>query len=135
MEQITWTEEFSVGVARLDDQHKRLIAMVNRLLASPEARADSETISDLLGNMTSYAREHFQTEEELMRQHGYPQLEEQIAQHRAFRKKTVDFCTATTIGVDAVPDTMLNYLREWLVQHILTCDMSYRPFFQEKGLA
>ena len=134
MEQIMWTDKFSVGVAQLDAQHKTLIAMVNRLLSSPEVTTRSETISDLLSDMTDYARTHFRTEEELMRQHGYPMLDEQIAQHRSFRKKAVDFCTATTLAIDEIPDTMLNYLREWLLEHILTVDMQYKPFFEEQGL-
>ena len=74
MEQIIWTEEFSVGVKRLDEQHKRLIAMINRLMGAPRAKTRSERISDLLSDMTKYAQEHFQTEEDLMRQYDYPHL-------------------------------------------------------------
>ena len=65
MEQITWTEEFSVGVVRIDEQHKQLIAMINRLIAEPQTTTRSETISDLLTGMTNYAQMHFATEEEL----------------------------------------------------------------------
>jgi len=134
MEEITWTEDFSVGVARIDEQHKRLIAMINRLIAEPQTTTRSETVSDLLTDMTKYAQEHFATEEELMRRHNYPHLGEHIAQHRAFRKKTVDFCTATTLDAEAVPATLLHYLREWLVGHILDTDMAYKPFFRERGI-
>ena len=131
MEQITWTEDFSVGVVKLDEQHKKLIKMINQLIAEPWTDTKSETVSNLLSEMTNYAQVHFTTEEELMRQYIYPQLEEQIAQHRAFKKKTVDFCTATMLNVGIVPETMLNYLSDWLVNHILSCDMAYKPFFRE----
>ena len=71
MEQITWTEDFSVGVVSLDEQHKRLIQMINRLIiAGPQTTTRSETVSDLLSDMANYARKHFATEEELMRQHN-----------------------------------------------------------------
>ncbi len=132
MEQITWTEDFSVGIARIDEQHKRLIQMINRLIAEPQTTTKSETVSDLLNDMTNYAFEHFATEEELMREHNYPHLEEHVAQHRAFRKKTVDFCSATMLDVEAVPETMLYYLRDWLVEHILKSDMAFKPFFREQ---
>ena len=134
MEQITWTEEFSVGVVRIDEQHKQLIAMINLLIAEPQTTTRSETISDLLTGMTNYAQMHFATEEELMRQHNYPHFEEHVAQHRSFRKKTVDFCTATITDIVAVPETLLHYLRDWLVQHILESDMAYEPFFRERGV-
>jgi len=113
MEQITWTEDFSVGVVRLDEQHKRLIKMINRLIAEPQTTTESEMVSDLLSDMTNYAQAHFTAEEELMRQHNYPRLEEHVAQHRAFQKKTVDFCSATVLNVGSVPETMLHYLSDW----------------------
>ena len=134
MEQITWTEDFSVGVVRLDEQHKRLIKMINRLIAEPQTTTESEMVSDLLSDMTNYAQAHFTAEEELMRQHNYPRLEEHVAQHRAFQKKTVDFCSATVLNVGIVPETMLHYLSDWLVEHILRSDMAYKPFFREQRI-
>ena len=132
MEQIIWTEDFSVGVVRLDEQHKRLIQMINRLIAQPQTTTESELISDLLSDMTNYAQKHFAAEEELMRQYNYPRLKEQVAQHHAFQEKTVDFCSATTLNVRIVPETMLRYLSDWLVGHILDSDMAYKPFFRER---
>jgi hemerythrin len=134
MEQITWTEDFSVGVVRLDEQRKRLIQMINRLIAKPQTTTESEMVSDLLSDMTNYALKHFAAEEELMRQYNYPRLKEQVAQHRAFQEKTVDFCSATMLNVGIVPETMLHYLSDWLVEHILKSDMAYKPFFREQGI-
>jgi hemerythrin-like metal-binding protein len=108
--------------------------MINRLIAEPQTTTESETVSDLLSDMTNYAQEHFAAEEELMRQHNYPRLEEHVAQHRAFQKKTVDFCLATVLNVGIVPETMLHYLSDWLVEHILKSDMAYKPFFCEQRI-
>ena len=134
MEQITWTEDFSVGVERLDAQHRQLFRMINQLIAKPHTTTRSETVSDLLTDMTKYAQEHFATEEDLMRQHNYPHFEKHIFQHRAFRKKTVDFCSATMLDLVVVPEAILRYLRDWLVEHILKTDMAYKPFFRGHGL-
>jgi hemerythrin-like metal-binding protein len=134
MEEIAWTDDFSVGVAALDAQHKKLIGMINRLIRDPSAETRSETISDLLTEMTRYAQKHFQAEETLMSEHGYPGLDSQKQQHQAFRRKTVDLCSATMARVQIVPDVMLNYLREWLVDHILREDMKYKPFFAQRGV-
>jgi hemerythrin len=134
MEHITWTNDFSVGVATIDEQHRRLIEMINRLVKESQATTQSETVSDLLTEMTKYAQEHFATEEDLMQQYNYPDLEEHVDQHRAFKKTTANLCRATMCDFETVPETMLRYLCDWLKKHILETDMAYKPFFREQGL-
>lgn len=134
MEPMIWTRDFSVGVAQFDEQHKRLIQMINRLIETPQAQTGSETISELLDAMTNYAQEHFEAEERLMQQYNYPHLEEHTTQHHAFRRQTADFCIATMNQVGTVPESIFQYLRDWLVQHILRSDMAYKPFFHERGI-
>ena len=135
MEPVKWSREFSVGVEELDQQHQQLIKMLNRLL-SPRETIDthSETISETLLAMTRYAQGHFKTEESLMEAYGYPDLQEQKQQHRAYRKKTVGLSMDTTLGVDTVPETLLSYLYDWWIHHILDEDMKYKPFFAAKGV-
>ena len=135
MEPIQWSEEFSVGVEELDQQHQQLVKMLNRLVSTHETTdTHSETISDMLQEMTRYAQKHFKTEENLMRANGYPGLEEQIKEHRAYRKKTIDFSTATMLGIEAVPEILLAYLFDWWTHHILNEDMKYKSFFKKKGV-
>ena len=130
-----WSEKFSVGVRELHQQHQQFIKLLNRLIsAQGTISTHSETVSDILTEMTRYAEVHFIAEERLMEAYGFPGLEEQKLQHRKFRKKTVDFCTATTIGVDEIPEALLFYLGDWLVHHILEDDMAYRSFFKDKGV-
>ena len=135
MEPIQWSEKFSVGVEELDQQHQQLVKMLNRLIAKRETiDTHSETISDMLLAMTQYAKEHFKTEENLMKEYGYPGLEEQKQEHRTYRIKAVDFSTATILGIEAVPEILLAYLFEWWTHHILDEDMKYKQFFKEKGV-
>lgn len=134
MEPIQWSDNFSVGVRQFDEQHKQLIRMLNRIAADPDAGTRSETISDLLNSMTNYAQVHFEAEEVLMIQYGYPQLKEHADQHNTFRRKTVELCMDTMNRVEAVPESILQYLRDWLIGHILQSDMAYKPFFREHGV-
>ncbi|MCP3922531.1 MAG: hemerythrin family protein [Desulfobacterales bacterium] len=134
MEQIVWSDNFSVGVKLFDDQHKRLIAMLNKMIKNPMATTKSETVSDVLSDMTNYAQQHFKSEEDLMIEHGYPHLEQQKKQHKEFREKVLKLCTATSYEVEAVPQVLLDYLKQWLTQHILHEDMEYKTFFEEKGV-
>lgn len=135
METIQWSEKFSVGVEELDQQHQQLIKMLNRLISTPETMdTHSETISEILQAMTRYAQEHFKTEEKLLRAYDYPDLEKHKLEHIAYRKKTLDFSTATIVGVESVPEILLAYLADWWVHHILDEDMKYKSFFAEKGV-
>ena len=135
METVQWSEKFSVGVRELDQQHQQLIKLLNRLISTQGTiNTHSETVSDTLMAMTRYAQEHFKTEESLMEIYGFPGLERQKIQHRDFRKKTADFSTTTTLGVEQKPEALLEYLADWLTHHILEYDMAYRSFFKDKGV-
>lgn len=133
METINWRDEFSVGVVELDNQHQKLLAMINRLIAERKVLTDPKTIAELLTAMTEYAEEHFRAEEFLMAEYGYDKKNVQEAQHRAFIAKTQEFCQAE-FGPNILSEALLDYLGSWLINHILTEDMQYKPFFQSKGL-
>ena len=112
MEPITWTDDFSVGVAAMDAQHKPLIAMINQLIREPSATVRSETVNKLLTEMSDYTQLHFKAEEELMAAHNYPHIEEQISMHRAFHNKIIRFCIDVVYRDEALPGAMLTYLRD-----------------------
>jgi hemerythrin len=135
MEKIIWHDGFSVGVAKLDSQHRKLVDMINNMIENPLAETRSETIGDILTEMTNYAIHHFKTEEELLSIHNYPRIDAQKQMHKEFRIKTVAFCFQTTAGIETVPENVFNFLRDWLVNHILEEDMKYSEFFNEKGVS
>lgn len=134
MEPIEWTDSFSVGVALLDEQHRRLIDMLNKMIEDPAADTRSETVADVLTDMTNYAREHFKTEEDLMIKHDYPHLDGHKQQHHGFQEKAARLCFATVKGQASVPHELLEYLQRWLTHHILEVDMAFKPFFEQKDV-
>jgi hemerythrin len=134
METIHWKNEFSVGVTEMDNQHKKLLAMINRLIEEQHSLTDPKTIAELLTGMTDDARVHFRAEEYLMAEYGYDRKNEQEIQHQAFIDKTISFYSATDIGPNILSTALLDYLGTWLVGHILKEDMRYKEFFRSKGL-
>ncbi|MBU1564862.1 MAG: bacteriohemerythrin [Proteobacteria bacterium] len=135
MDIINWRDEFSVGVAEMDQQHKKLLAMINRLIAEQKVLTDPKTIADLLTSMIDYADEHFRAEEFLMAEYGYDRKTEQEEAHRAFAEKTQSFCSTAYIGPNILSEALLDFLGTWLVGHILREDMQYKEFFKSKGLS
>jgi hemerythrin-like metal-binding protein len=128
MDKIVWRDEFSVGHEVIDAQHKKLVAMINRLISSSRVTTGSETISEILAEMTDYVQVHFETEEKLMARVNYPRIEEHKAQHRAFQMKTAALIRSASLKAEPVPVVLLNYLRNWLTQHILKTDMELKAY-------
>ncbi len=134
MQEFVWSEDFSVGVHRFDEQHKQLIGMLNQLIRDPSATTNSETVSEILARMTDYAQEHFKAEEDLMLEHDYPGYREHRSHHQAFLHQVVQFSAATNRGDEMIPQKLFDFLKDWLATHVLEEDMAYRDFFQGKGL-
>jgi hemerythrin-like metal-binding protein len=135
LEQIAWTDEFSMGVAAMDAQHKTIIAMVNQLSRMPGATTQSAAIADLLTEMRDYTLMHLEAEEYLMAAHHYPQMKEQCALHRAFREKIIRFSIEWAYRDQTLPNDLLTYLRAWWVHHILAVDNQYSALFHERGVS
>ena len=134
MEIINWKNDFSVGVDSLNAQHKKLLAMINRLIKEQKKLTDPKMIAELLTEMTDYAQEHFHAEEYLMTEYGYQENEKQIQDHKLFIEKTRSFYSKTEIGPNILSTALLDYLSKWLINHILTEDMKYKEFFKSKGV-
>ena len=125
---VVWSAELSMGLYRLDEQHKNIISTFNKLLAEADAPVGSEIVSDTLAKLTRHACEHFRDEESLLERLAYPGIEEHRKEHQEFREKIVQCCVATTLGVRTVPKALLAYLQEWLDHHLLEQDMKYKQF-------
>jgi hemerythrin len=81
MEKIAWKQEYSVGVERLDQQHQRIISVINKLIAKPRVFGTSATIAEVLSELNSYVSEHFLLEEQLLAENNYPGLIEHSKKH------------------------------------------------------
>ena len=128
MEKIVWNEILSVGVRELDEDHKKLIKLINSLIEMEANSLSLEVISDTLNEMTRYAQEHFAFEEELLRKCNYPGYLSQQSQHKEFVKTTVKFCMDTMVYKESTPVEIVAFLKDWLIDHILLSDMQYKPF-------
>jgi len=134
MEKIIWNENLSVGVAEIDRQHKQLVGILNQLLDMQGVTVASETISDTLTRMTDYADYHFNSEEGLMQKYAYPEFETHRKEHVAFMRKTAELAMGTMAYRQTIPTEVLDYLKNWLVEHIMVSDMKYKQFFEQKGV-
>jgi hemerythrin-like metal-binding protein len=132
---VLWDESLSVGVKKIDKQHQELVKIINCLVENEDAAGHSEPIAHVLDRMTKYAVYHFETEEALMVEYGYPDCESHREAHTQFKMKTAKFCLDALQRKETLPDELLSFLRDWLAHHILQEDMKYKPYFLARGLS
>ena len=121
-----WKDSYSVGVDKLDNDHKRLIDIINRVDEADKAGKSVQWVLEELRNYTEY---HFKAEEERMKEAGYPDLEEHMREHKAFVQWLTTVERTYNLAPDAhfhIAETVNEYLREWLTHHILLVDMQYK---------
>lgn len=131
---IPWSEELSVGLQEIDEQHKILINLINRLFNEAILhKADRAVIGAILDELVQYTIVHFSVEESLFRIFDYPDSEAHQEHHdklkqevSAFQKK---FASGATIDIE-----LMHFLKKWITHHIMMDDKKYTPFFLERGL-
>ena len=131
---MAWKEEFSVSVRLLDQQHKRLIELLNELYEGLKQQRGREVLGAVLFEMIKYAEIHFATEERLMQQHGFPGMEPHKLEHLILTNKVREFYNQYRQGNASTPLDVLQFLRNWLEHHILGTDKEYSAFFASKGV-
>lgn len=123
MDTLKWDDSYSVGDEHLDDQHRGLIRLINRL--------DSGVpVPIALDELQTYVDEHFREEERVLEAVGYPDLEAHKIQHAAFEEWLEASRQACRSGevVGLLRDSISTYLKTWLVNHILVSDKAYSAF-------
>jgi hemerythrin-like metal-binding protein len=129
-----WTESMSVGVKELDDHHKKLVGLVNTLFDAMKEGQGRNVVGKILEELIQYTQYHFSAEETLMKEHGYPGYAIQQAEHQKFVEEVTTVYRKYQAGDIFVSVDTLNFLKDWLMKHILQIDMEYKPFFRNKGI-
>lgn len=131
MKKLIWDSSYEIGFEIIDDQHKQIFNMVNDLIDKSNIKVDSETISDLLTKLTKYGCEHFDTEERIFEEYGYPSLEQHKEEHKVFRKKIAKLCCDTMDHRSSVPSDLIQFIAFWLKNHILKTDMKFKHYLMQ----
>jgi hemerythrin len=126
---IEWSPFFSVGVEKMDTQHRELIAITNEYCEAYHANKGHLAIPGILNRLVNYAEEHFQEEEKMMQAIGFEGLEDHKVAHEKIVDKIFAILQEHEKGALAVADDLNEFLREWLLEHILKEDMQYRDVF------
>lgn len=129
-----WSSDIAVGLGEVDDQHRWLVDCINRLHTELSGDApDKASIGATLEGLMDYTMNHFIMEEALFERHAYPDAVAHKAQHDQFTGTILQALTAFEGGQN-VSHGVLEFLKTWLLQHIMRTDKNYVPFLKAQGL-
>jgi len=131
---ITWSDSMSVGVSRIDKEHQGLIGLINLLHSEMLAGKSKEALVVVLDKLVAYTKVHFAAEEALFRTLNYPAMVTHVKEHTALTQKAVQLQSDLKAGKTMISAPVLDFLRDWLTNHILKQDMGYKLFFASKGV-
>jgi hemerythrin len=126
MEFIMWKDAYSVGYAKIDEQHKKIIKLINDLYSAYMKKSEPVSITRIMSELTSYAKEHFSEEERLFRQYNYIETEEHTKEHALFTRKIGEFVEECGKNEHLLSMKLTTFLQKWLINHILESDMKYK---------
>lgn len=131
---IKWDDSFSVKVTEIDQQHQKLILMINDLNDAMKQGKGKEILGKIVNELATYATTHFKTEEKYFDQFAYPDTSTHKKTHAAFVQNVSDFKRGFDNGKLSLSIEVMNFLGDWLQNHIKGTDKKYSQFFNEKGL-
>lgn len=122
-----WNETYSVSVARIDNQHKQLVSMINGLHDVMLAGGKPDHLQAVLEDLLAYTDTHFADEERAMAQAGYSGLSGHQQKHKAMRAEVQRLLNAAGTTKSTVSIQLMNFLKNWLAKHICETDKAYMP--------
>ena len=131
---MSWTETYSTGIKEIDQQHKKLIDLINALHDAMAKGQAKDVLGKILGELITYCASHFAMEEKLFDQYGYPDAADHKDKHQKMTSKVLALQMQYDQGKAMMTLEVMEFLQQWLDKHILGTDMKYAPFLKGKGV-
>jgi len=131
---VAWRDDLSVGIQAIDDDHKKLLHLINNLQTAVYYPTGEAFERQALQELVDYTKYHFKREEDLMSENGYPDFEAHKRVHEEMIAKVGTFLEAYEQDREGTIEELIRFLKAWLIDHIAGTDQKYSPFLHEKGV-
>ena len=129
-----WREEYNTNIKEMDEHHRELFQTANRLYEEIHSGRNQSVLEDTLNFLIRYTEEHFSQEEKLMEDYDFPDYEDHIKQHERLIREVQELRSQFTAENTRMDMSIINFLKDWIINHILTEDRKYGPYLNDKGL-
>jgi len=134
---LVWKDEYSVGVKELDEQHKKFVGILGKLfeaLNQESGEVKKEIVFNIFGELAEYADIHFATEERYFDEFKYEEAEQHKKEHRIFEEKVGQLKSQYLNNELSTTFDLVDFLEDWLLDHLSTMDKKYTKCFNDHGL-
>jgi len=128
-----WLDLYATGIGKIDRQHETLTDLLNALNEAHRAGKPKDVLLFRLEQLIEAVHEHFTDEEALMRERGYPDADLHKAEHDFLLAQVLHFREEFAADKAGLSESMMDYLRDWLRDHILISDRRMARFLKGEG--
>lgn len=125
---IVWKDIYNIGVPQIDEQHKKLIEIINELYDAQKKGQGQLVIGSILDRLVDYTIMHFSDEEGLFLNSAYPNADNHKKEHLSFTEKIMEFKNDQRSGNIILSLKTIDYLKDWTINHILGTDKEYTDY-------
>jgi hemerythrin-like metal-binding protein len=129
-----WSDRLSVQISSIDEQHKKLVSLVNQAHTALVEGQGNQVVGDIFAELIDYTKYHFAYEEELFSRHGYEETAQHITQHKLLTSRVAAYQQDFNAGKEINVFDVLAFLVDWLQDHIVGSDKKYSSFLVSKGV-
>jgi len=133
MEFMPWKDEYSINVSSIDNQHKKLVSLLNQLYKGM-MKVETVDIKKVVKDLIEYTVIHFSFEEDIFSKINYSDTENHKKEHQTFIDKASDFQKMLLNGDAKLDAELMIFLKNWLKDHILVTDVKYVEDFKKNGI-
>jgi len=132
-EYVEWSNSFSMGIKVIDDQHKKLLDIVNDLYnhSSDNPDEEGEYFKSVIGQAVEYIKTHFSEEEKFMKAIKFPDYDNHKKEHNSFVLNVIKSIKDFEDGKRLVLVNFASFLKEWILAHIAIEDNKYAVYFKQ----
>lgn len=132
---IIWDEKYSVKIKEIDNQHHKLVKLINLLHDAMKEGKGRQVVAGVLNELVNYTVFHFSYEEKLFERYNYPDGQSHKFEHNSLVQKVKKYVKDFEDGKGVLPMEVMSFLQDWLLTHINGTDKKYSSFLNNKGLA
>lgn len=131
---VTWKDEYSVGIESIDNDHKKLLSLINNLQTSTMYYTGEDFDREALDKLIEYTKFHFTREEKLMEDNDYPGFAEHKLQHKKMTDNVLNMVKEYEEDSEKTIEELVEFLKDWLIKHINGSDQKYSSYLISKGV-
>jgi hemerythrin len=134
MEHFKWNNKYSVNNSELDNHHKYLFDMFNKMYDSCLNKNKDTIVGPILDELVTYIKYHFDAEEQHMKNIGYNDISNHISEHSKFTARINKHHLKKDINNKIVSKEIVLFLWKWLLDHVMTEDLKYAVKSNKRNL-